>query len=298
MRTFPYILLASTLLAACGNGDGDADAYGNFEAVETLVSAKGSGELIDFRVEEGRTLRAGEHVGTIDTTLLALQANEAAANRNATASRSGDIGAQIAVQDARLADLQREEERFGKLVAGKAATQKQLDDIRGQIAIQKKQERAVEALNPGVSAQVRALEARESLLRQQIRDQRIIDPVNGTVVAKFVEPHELVTMGKALYRIVAMDTMELRAYISGADLSRIAVGSSVEVGVDNGDDGIARLPGRVSWISSEAEFTPKTIQTREERVDMVYAFKVRVANPEARIKSGMPGEVYFNGQAK
>jgi HlyD family secretion protein len=298
MRTFLYLLLASTLLAACGNGDGHADAHGNFEAVETLVSAKGSGELIDFRVEEGQTLRAGEHVGTIDTTLLALQADEAVANRNATASRSGDIGAQIAVQDARLADLQREEERLAKLVAGKAATQKQLDDIRGQIAIQQKQVEAVEALNPGVASQVRALEARGSVLRQQIRDQRIIDPVNGTVVAKFAEPHELVTMGKPLYRIAAMDTMELRAYISGADLSRIAVGSSVEVGVDNGDGDIARLPGRVSWISSEAEFTPKTIQTREERVDMVYAFKVRVANAEGRLKSGMPGEVYFNTPTK
>lgn len=294
MRTFPYLFLASTLLAACGNGDGDADAYGNFEAVETLVSAKGAGELIDFHVEEGQRLQAGQQVGIIDTTLLALQANEAVANRIATASRSGDLMAQIAVQDARLADLQREEQRLVKLVAGKAATQKQLDDIRGQITIQQRQVKAVEAQNPTITAQVRAVEAREALLRQQIRDQHIINPVNGTVVVKLTEAHELVAPGKALFRIAAMDTLELRAYISGADLSRVVVGASLEVGVAQGNGSITRIPGRVIWVSNEAEFTPKTIQTREERVDMVYAFKVRVANPEGKLKSGMPGEVYLN----
>ncbi len=294
MRTPALLLLTSALLAACGNGKGDADAYGNFEAVETLVSAKGAGELIDFHVEEGERLQAGAQVGIIDTTLLALQANEAVANRIATASRSGDLMAQIAVQDARLADLQREEQRLVKLVAGKAATQKQLDDIHGQITIQQRQVKAVEAQNPTISAQVRAVEAREALLRQQIRDQHIINPMNGTVVVKLTEAHELVAPGKALYRIAAMDTLELRAYISGADLSRVVVGASVEVGVDQGDGSIARILGRVSWVSTEAEFTPKTIQTREERVDMVYAFKVRVANPEGKLKSGMPGEVHLN----
>jgi HlyD family secretion protein len=205
--------------------------------------------------------------------------------------------AQVAVQDARLKDLQREEERLVKLVAGKAATQKQLDDIRGQIAIQRRQVAAVEAQDPSISAQVRALQAREAVLHRQLDDQRIINPVNGIVVAKFAEPHELVPPGKALYRIAAMDTLELRAYVSGADLARIATGAAVEVGIDRGDGTLARLPGRVSWISSEAEFTPKTIQTREERVDLVYAFKVRVANTDGRLKIGMPGEVYFNTAA-
>ncbi len=299
MRTnLLYFLPTAALLASCGSGDDKADAYGNFEAVETLVSAKGTGELIDFRVEEGQRLEAGALVGVVDTTMLALQAAEAAASRTATASRGGDLIAQIAVQDARLADLQREEERLVKLVAGKAATQKQLDDIRGQIIIQEKQVKAVEAQNPGISAQVRALEAREALLREQISDQRIVNPVNGTVVSKLTEAHELAAPGKPLYRIAAMDTMELRAYISGADLSRVVIGSTVEIGVDHGEGNIARLPGRVSWVSSEAEFTPKIIQTREERVDMVYAFKVRVANTDGQLKSGMPGEVYLNSAAQ
>lgn len=292
MRNTSLLLIAAAALSACTSKQGDADAYGNFEAVETLVSAKGAGELLDFRVEEGMVLKAGTPVGTIDTMLLALQAEEVAANRAAIASRSGDLVAQIAVQDARLKDLQREEERFVKLVAGKAATQKQLDDIRGQIAIQRKQADALAAQNPGIAAQVRAFNAREELLRRQVRDQSIINPVNGTVVVKLAEPHELMAPGKPLYRIAALDTLELRAYAAGSSMERLRIGADVQVGVDTGE-GLTKLPGRVSWISTEAEFTPKTIQTREERVDMVYAFKVRVANTDGRLKRGMPGEVYF-----
>ncbi|HMC97983.1 MAG TPA: HlyD family efflux transporter periplasmic adaptor subunit [Flavobacteriales bacterium] len=294
MRTYPSLsILFGALLASCGNGDGDADAHGNFEAVETLVSAKGSGELLDFRVEEGMTLEAGASVGTIDTVMLALQTAQVDAERAATGSRAGDLAAQFAVQDARIADLQREEERLTRLVAGKAATQKQLDDIRGQIAIQRRQLSALEAQNPTITAQVRALDARIALLRRQIDDQHVINPVHGTVVAKLAEPHELVAPGRPLYRLAAMDTLELRAYISGGRLGGIRTGSAVEVGIDGSDGAIVRLPGRVSWISSEAEFTPKTIQTREERVDLVYAFKVRVANTDGVLKSGMPGEVYL-----
>lgn len=297
MRNTSFLLIAATALSACSDKEGDADAHGNFEAVETLVSAKGAGELLDFRVEEGMVLKAGTLVGTIDTVLLALQAEEVAANRAAIASRSGDLVAQIAVQDARLKDLQREEERFARLVAGKAATQKQLDDIRGQIAIQRRQADALAAQNPGIAAQVRAFNAREELLRRQVRDQSIINPVHGTVVVKLAEPHELMAPGKPLYRIAALDTLELRAYTAGPDMERLRIGADVQVGVDTGE-GPAKLPGRVSWISTEAEFTPKTIQTREERVDMVYAFKVRVPNPDGRLKRGMPGEVYLNTSAK
>ena len=292
MRTYPSLsILFGALLASCGNGDGDADAHGNFEAVETLVSAKGSGELLDFRVEEGMTLEAGASVGTIDTVMLASPS--ASFTLKVSVSRAGDLAAQFAVQDARVADVQREEERLTRLVAGKAATQKQLDDIRGQIAIQRRQLSALEAQNPTITAQVRALDARIALLRRQIDDQHVINPVHGTVVAKLAEPHELVAPGRPLYRLAAMDTLELRAYISGGRLGGIRTGSAVEVGIDGSDGAIVRLPGRVSWISSEAEFTPKTIQTREERVDLVYAFKVRVANTDGVLKSGMPGEVYL-----
>ena len=290
----PFVLL----LTACGNGDDGADAYGNFETVETQVSARGMGELLAFHVEEGMALKAGQDVGLIDTTQLALQLQEVAANRAAVASQGGDVVAQIAVQEARLADLQREEARLEKLVAGKAATQKQLDDMQGMIAIQQRQIAAVAARNPSIVAQVRALDAREALLRQQLADLHVTNPVNGTVVSKLTEPHEYVNPGKPLYRIAQMDTLELRAYIDGAHLTAVRIGAEVEVGIDRGDSGVVRLPGRISWVSSEAEFTPKIIQTKEERVDMVYAFKVRVPDREGMLKNGMPGEVFLNGTAQ
>jgi HlyD family secretion protein len=281
------------LLIGCGRNHATADAYGNFEATETVVSAKGSGELLAFRVEEGMRLLAGTPVGLIDTTQLALQLQEVLANRDATAAQARNTVAAVAVQEARLADLQREEKRLVKLVAGKAATQKQLDDMRGQITVQEKQVAAAAAGNPSIVAQVRAFDARAALLREQIADQHIVNPVNGTVVSKLMEPHELAVPGRALYRIAKMDTLELRAYINGAHLSAMKVGGDVNVGIDRADSGVVRLPGRISWISSVAEFTPKTIQTQEERVDLVYAFKVRVANTDGLLKSGMPGEVYL-----
>lgn len=286
-------LLTIIAIAACNKKDGSAEAYGNFEAVETLVSAKGTGELMRFNVEEGMTLAAGMQVGMIDTTLLALQLREIDANRDAIASQHRNVVAQIEVQHARMADLLHEQKRLNALFADHAATQKQVDDMASQVAVLKKQTAAIETQNPGITAQVRALDAKEAQVRQRIADQHIINPVHGTVTVKLAEAHELATTGRPLYRIADMDTLELRAYISGAQLAGVKLGSSVEVGIDRGDSGVVRLRGRVSWISSEAEFTPKTIQTRDERVDLVYAFKVRVANKDGSLKSGMPGEVYF-----
>lgn len=288
------VLLTIIAITACNKDDATADAYGNFEAVETLVSAKGSGELLRFNVEEGMTLKAGAQVGVIDTALLSLQAKEIDANRDAIASQHRNVVAQIEVQDARMADLLREQHRIMNMFADHAATQKQVDDMASQVAVLRKQTAAIETQNPGITAQVRALDAKEAQLRQRIADQHIINPVRGTVTVKLAEAHELATPGRPLYRIADMDTLELRAYISGAQLARVKLGAPVEVGIDRGDSGVVRLTGRVSWISSEAEFTPRTIQTRDERVDLVYAFKVRVPNNEGLLKSGMPGEVYLS----
>jgi HlyD family secretion protein len=289
-----HLILPALLLTACGDHADTADAYGNFEAVETLVSAKGSGELLRFDVEEGMTLEAGEAVGVIDTTMLDLQAREIAADRDAIASQHGNVVAQIEVQDARMVELLREQKRLQQMFADQAATQKQLDEIDSQVAVLKKQTAAIGTQNPGIAAQVRGLDAKEAGVRKQIADMHVVNPVHGTVVVKLAETHELAAPGKPLYRIADMDTLELRAYISGARLAGVKLGAHVQVGIDRGDSGVVRRPGRVSWISNEAEFTPKTIQTREERVDMVYAFKVRVANSGGLLKNGMPGEVYLN----
>jgi HlyD family secretion protein len=289
-----HLLASVLLLTACHKDQGTADAYGNFEAVETLVSAKGTGELLRFDVEEGMTLEAGTTVGVIDTTILALQAKEIIADRDAIASKARNVVAQIEVQDARMAELLREQKRVQNMFADHAATQKQLDDMGSRIAVLKKQSAAIETQDPGITAQVRALDAKEAQVRQRIADMHVVNPVHGTVVVKLAEAHELAAPGKPLYRIADMDTLELRAYISGARLAGVKLGAHVQVGIDRGDSGVVRRPGRVSWVSNEAEFTPKTIQTREERVDMVYAFKVRVANSGGLLKNGMPGEVYLN----
>lgn len=287
------LLTAAALLAGCTKHTGDADAYGNFEAVETLISAKAAGELVRFDVEEGQDLAANTRVGTIDTTALTFQLAEIAANKDAVASNARNLAAQIAVQDETLKNLQREEERLVRLVEGGAATTKQLDDMRGEIAVVKKRIATISTQDPSVAAQLRAFDAKRDQVRQTIADHAVVNPVHGTVVAKLAEDHELAAPGKALYRIAQLDTLELRAYISGAHLSQLKLGTTVDVGIDDGAGKLARVPGRVSWISSEAEFTPKTIQTREERVDLVYAFKVRVANSDGRLKAGMPGEVYL-----
>lgn len=290
----PLLLAAPAILwAACGNHPGAADAYGNFETVETTVSAQGTGNLLRFDVEEGVHLPAGREVGLIDTVPASLQLQEAVANRKAILVQHGDIAAELAVQQARLTDLQREEKRLEKLVAGKAATAKQLDEMRGQIAIQRSRMEAVTAKNPAISAKVLAMDAKVDLLRQQLADLHIINPMAGVVTVTTAEPHEFASPGRPLYRIAQMDTLDLRAFMDGAHLADLMIGAHVEVGIDRGDSGIVRLPGRISWLSSEAEFTPKTIQTREERVDMMYAFKVRVPNHNGLLKNGMPGEVYL-----
>jgi HlyD family secretion protein len=295
MKTSSLILpLPFLLLASCGNSGDRADAYGNFEAVETVVSAKGAGELLRFHVQEGMTLAAGDTVGLIDTSALALQLRELQFQREATASQARNVVTQVAVQEARLQDLRREEARLVKLVAGKAATAKQLDDMRGLITVQEKQVAAAAAANPSIVAQVRALDAKEALARKHLADLHIVNPVNGTVLVKLAEAHELATIGRPLYRIADLDTLELRAFITGAQLGSFQIGAGVDVAVDGPDGSIVRLPGRVSWVSGEAEFTPKTIQTREERVDLVYAIKVRVANTDGQLKIGMPGEVWLN----
>ncbi len=293
-----HLLVSVLLLSACHKDSGTADAYGNFEAVETLVSAQGTGEILRFNVEEGMTLKAGAIVGVIDTTMLTLQGQEIAANREAIASQSRNVVAQIEVQDARMTELLREQKRLQNMFADNAATQKQIDDMTSQISVLQKQSAAIETQNPGITAQVRALDAKEAQVRKQIEDMHIVNPIHGTVMVKLAEVHELAAPGKALYRIADMDTLELRAYISGSQLVNVKVGAPVQVGIDDGDKGVVRLPGRVSWVSSETEFTPKTIQTREERVDMVYAFKVRVPNTAGALKSGMPGEVYLTTPTK
>lgn len=286
------VLLASVAFTSCNSNSDQPDAYGNIETTTTQVSAKTGGELLQFSVEEGTRLKAGQSVGLVDTLPLHLQKMEVLANKQAIATQNQQLVAQIEVQKDELANLVREEHRLEKLVAAKAAPSKQLDDMQGMVKVARQKLQMTRTQHPQISAKLEAMDAKLDQIQQQLAYCHVKNPINGTVLTKLAEPHEMVQPGKPLYRIAPLDTIEVRAYVTERQLHSLKLGQKVTVKID-GDEQLKAFSGRVSWISAEAEFTPKVIQTREERVDMVYAFKVRVPNNGA-LKIGMPAEVYFN----
>jgi len=292
-----FLFFTLTFLAACQPEENGADAYGNFEATETVVSAEAGGKLLFLKAEEGQTLKAGELTALVDTTLLHLQKNQLQATLGAIGKKTQDPNPQIAVLEGQKANLARERERVKNLLADKAATPKQLDDLDGQIAVVERQitaaRRQAGTANTGILSEKDPVLAQIRFLDEQIRRCYVRNPVGGTVLVKLAEPSEVVGFGSPLYKIAPLDTLELRAYVSGEQLGKIKIGQQVTVQVDKEGGGVRTLPGTVSWISDRAEFTPKTIQTKQERVNLVYAFKVRAANEGGALKIGMPGEVVF-----
>lgn len=292
-----FVFSIFVLSISCRKSESRADAYGNFEARDVIVSAEASGKLLDFKVEEGQTLAAGQLVALIDTTLLHLQKQQLQASLGTVGKKTQDPGPQIAVLEGQRDNLIREKNRVEKLLADKAATPKQLDDITGQIEVIDRQIAAARkqagTVNTGILSEKDPIRAQIRLLEEQISRCYIRNPIRGTVLTKIAEPAEIVGFGAPLYKIAPLDTLEMRAYLSEDQLSRVSIGDSVRVQIDESGGGVRTLPGTISWISAKAEFTPKTIQTREERVNLVYAFKVRVANADGAVKIGMPGEVLF-----
>lgn len=271
-----------------------SDAYGNFEAVETTVATQASGALVRFAVDEGDTLTEGARVGLVDTVQLALAREQLVAQRAAVRKRPTLTAAQIAVLQEQRAVAARELERFRALFEDQAATRKQVDDLEGQIRILDRQIQQAATQDDTVPEEVAQIDARIAQLDDQLRRSYIQNPVAGTVLATYVEPHEVVSPGQPLYRIAALDTLVLRAYVTGAQLPEVRLGQAVDVLVDDGGGTLRAVPGRITWIASEAEFTPTPIQTRDERAELVYAVKIDVANPDGRLKIGMPGEVRWN----
>lgn len=308
------LLSISSLLflqTACQKTDETADAYGNFEAVETTVSAQATGALQQFTVEEGQSLTAGQTVGQIDTEQLQLRKAQLLASEQAVRSRTPNVTAQlsafeqqIAVQQQQLRTLQREKERAQNLIAAGAAPTKQLDDIVAQIEVTERQialirqQRTAQASalgtqRSGTTAETAPLAEQVKLIDDQIRKSSVVNPIGGTVTIKYAEPGEIVSYGKPLYKIAALDNITLRAYISGDQLVTVKPGQKVKVFVDAPNGELKPYAGTITWISSKAEFTPKVIQTKDERVNLVYALKIRVKN-DGGLKIGMPGEVTFN----
>ena len=286
-------LLAATLflgLSGCA-GNGESDGYGNFESTEIVVSSETPGRLLELRLEEGERLEAGAVSAIIDTTQLHFSLKQLEAERTGLEARLPSIGAESAVYRQKLRNLRHDVVRYRRLVADGAAPAKQLEDIENEEKVVRRQIGSIASKTPEITGQLSAMDARIAQIRDQIARSTVPAPIGGTVLAKYAEPGELVPYGKPLYRIADLGTMYLRAYVGASQLSSIRVGQKVEVLFDGRKPAEHRMEGTVTWISSKAEFTPKVIQTREDRINMVYAVKIRVLNPDGRLKIGMPGEM-------
>lgn len=287
-----FLALLLMFLTGCANNE-HSDAYGQFEATETTISSEASGKLLKFDVEDGSQLTAAQPVGYVDTTRLVLQRDEINARLESIQARITNINAEAEVQQEELSLAETNLNRIEKLAADDAATQQQLDDARARVRTLQKRIDALQTQKQSIRAEISATRSRIDQIHEQIEDARIFNPINGTVLTSFVEPFEMVQTGQPLYRIANLDTLILRIYVSGAQLPNIKLGQQVQVLYDRNATENEETTGQVSWIASEAEFTPEQIQTKEERVTQVYAVKVRVPNPDGTLKIGMPGEVNF-----
>lgn len=317
-------LFVIAFLASCNGGNGKYDASGTFEAVEVIVSAEATGKILQLNVEEGAALAKDSVVGKIDPTAIELQKEQAASSVNALEQKTNDASPQvgvlesqiilqtkqIAVEEEQLKVLQKEQQRFQKLVSADAVPAKQLDDINGQVNVLKEkivagktqlnvlhsqisaQRKLVAIQNRGILSEKDPMEKRVALIEDQLSKTSIKNPVAGTVLTKYAQQNEFTATGKALYKIADLSTMKLRAYITGNQLAQVKLNQTVKVKIDDGKDGYKELAGTISWISDKAEFTPKTIQTKEERANLVYAIKINVKN-DGYLKIGMYGEVIF-----
>ena len=294
MKASYKIIIAITLttLASCGGNGDKADGYGNFEATETTVSAEANGKLLFFDVEEGHVLEENTVVGVIDTIQLSLQRDQLQATKNTIFSKSRNVLSQREVLKEQLKVAQNDQQRIVNLIKENAATPKQLDDINGQIEILKQQMKSVETQNAPIVNEVKGIEIQIQQIEDKIQKSIIQNPVKGTVLAKYAEPNEITAFGKPLYKIADLETMELRVYISETQLANIKTGQKVKVKIDDANS-MKSYKGTVSWISDSAEFTPKIIQTKEERVNLVYAVKIRVKN-DGSLKIGMPAEMWID----
>ena len=285
------VLLSTTILSCNSNGD-KADGYGNFEATETTISAEANGKLLFFDVEEGKLLKKNAVLGVIDTIQLSLKRDQLLAAKNTIFSKSRNVLSQRDVLQKQLKVAQNDKNRIENLVADKAGTQKQLDDINGQVDILEQQIKSVETQNAPIINEVKSIEVQIQQINDQIKKSIIENPVKGTVLVKYTEPYEITSFGKPLYKIADLDEMVLRVYISENQLAAIKVGQTVTVKIDAGEQ-MKSYQGKISWISDTAEFTPKIIQTKEERVNLVYAVKVLVKN-DGNLKIGMPAEMWVS----
>jgi HlyD family secretion protein len=292
MKTRLLILTVPLIFTGCNNKSDEADAYGNFEATEVIVSAETSGRIFRFDETEGSETKEGAEIAFIDTTLFHLQKAELDAGMKSVRTRISSINAQDDILNQQIANIKINITRIENMLKDDAATQKQYDDLTGQVAVLEKQIAANNTQKSSIAAELAVYESKKATLNEQIARSTVKSPLNGTIIEKYSEAGEMTAAGRPLVKIADLSMMKLKVYISGAQLGSLKIGQECTVRIDDGKKGYKSFPGTISYISGKAEFTPKIIQTKEERITLVYAVTIDVKNDGA-MKSGMPGEAIF-----
>lgn len=292
-----FAVVFSAILLSCNGGQISFDASGSFEAEEVIISAEAQGILKEFKIEEGQVLSYGQKIGYIDSTQLYLKIKQLESQIEAMLGKKPNISIQLSALQDQLKAAEVERERVSNLVKGDAATPKQLDDVNAQVEVLKSQIEAHKSTlnisSEGINKEIIPIQYQIEQLSDQLSKCTIINPLQGTVLTKYAKEKEMSAMGKPLYKIADLSTIILRVYVSGDQLADIKLNQKVSVMTDDGKGGYHTTEGIITWISDKAEFTPKTIQTKNERANLVYAVKVRVVN-DGKYKIGMYGEIKFN----
>jgi len=293
MKTRSLIIIAAVMLAGCKNGADEADAFGNFEATEVIVSSETSGRILKFDAAEGTEIEKDGVIALIDTTLFHLQKAEIDAGMRSVRTRVNSINAQNDILNQQIENLRVNISRIGNMLKEDAATKKQYDDLTGQVAVLEKQIAANNTQKTSIAAELSVYESKKATLSEQVKRSSVRSPLKGTMIEKYSEAGELTGAGKPLAKIADVSVIKLKVYISGAQLANVKTGQNCTVRVDDGKKGYKSFTGSIAHISEKAEFTPKIIQTKEERVTLVYAVTIDVKN-DGTMKSGMPGEIIFS----
>ncbi|RIH64101.1 HlyD family efflux transporter periplasmic adaptor subunit [Mariniphaga sediminis] len=290
MRKNLFVAALAVLFFSCNNNDEKSDAYGNFEADPVIVSSESSGKILQLNIEKGGKVDAGFVALITDTVQWNLKLKQIEAQKAAIVAKRQAIQSQVVVFEEQIKNLRTNEKRIARMVKDQAATQKQLDDITGQINVIEKQIESTKTQFTSVNRELDVLETQKETTEDLLRRCTIKSPANGTILETYIEQGELATPGKPLFKMANLEELILKVYVSGAQLPHIKIGQQVDVLIDKTATENQTLRGKVTWISPEAEFTPKIIQTKEERVKLVYAVKVAVKN-DGTLKIGMPGEI-------
>ncbi len=292
MKIISITIVAVILLSGCRSRTGQADAFGNFEATEVIVSAETSGRILKFDPGEGTNIEKGTEIVLVDTTLFHLQKAEIDAGMKSVRTRISSIKAQNEILGQQIDNLKINIGRIENMLKDDAATKKQYDDLAGQVAVLEKQIAANNTQKASVAAELSVFEAKKNTLNEQVIRSSVRSPLGGTILEKYAEAGEIAAAGKPLVKIADLSVIKLKVYVSGAMLGQVKLGQECTVRTDDGEKGYKTFSGTITNVSGKAEFTPKIIQTKEERVTLVYAVTIDVKN-DGTLKSGMPGEAIF-----